>query len=121
MSMCAGEALTAILDSDKDRRGVSWKKAGPLRNSQHTATRQLLTAYLWIVPGQRNNTSCLFYLFIFSRATPVVYGSSRPGVELELQLPSYTTATANPKPNERDQGSGIDPASSWILVRFLTL
>ena len=35
----------------------------------------------------------------------------RLGVELELQLPAYTTATATPDPwpNEQDQGSNLSP------------
>ena len=39
---------------------------------------------------------CLFVLFCFSslfRATPAAHGSPQAGVELELQLPTYTTAT----------------------------
>ena len=59
----------------------------------------------------------------------------RLGVKSELQLPVYTTATAIPDPSciwdlyhgSRDVGSlahwgrpGIEPASSWILVGFLT-
>ena len=45
---------------------------------------------------------CLF------RATPVAYGSSQLGAELELQLPSYTTATAMPDPSHNLQ-------QCWIL------
>ena len=61
----------------------------------------------------------------------------RLGVELELQLLAYTAATATPdlSPDcdlhqsspHRDTGSlthwarpGIEPASSWILVRFVS-
>ena len=32
-------------------------------------------------------------------AAPVAYGSSKPGVELELQLPAYITATEMQDPN----------------------
>ena len=32
--------------------------------------------------------------FTFSRASPAAYGSSQAGVQSELQLPAYTTATA---------------------------
>ena len=36
-----------------------------------------------------------FFFFCLFRATPMAYGiSPRLGVELELQLPAYTTATA---------------------------
>ena len=61
---------------------------------------------------------------------------SRLGVESELQLPAYTTATPMPDlsrlcslhpqltamPNPLTYGvrPGIEPASSWILVRFVT-
>ena len=58
----------------------------------------------------------------------------RLGVESELQLPAYTTATAMPDlscicdlhHNSQHAGSlthrprpGIEPASSWIQVRFV--
>ena len=58
----------------------------------------------------------------------------RLGVELELQLPAYRTATSNTRSEPADtaaQGNvgslthwvrpGIEPESSWILVWFLTL
>ena len=35
---------------------------------------------------------------IFFRAAPEAYGSSQAGIESELQLPVYTTATAPPDP-----------------------
>jgi len=53
----------------------------------------------------------------------------RLGVELELQLPAYTTATATfPTPQltafteylTHWVRPGIEPASSWVLVRFVT-
>ena len=42
-----------------------------------------------------------FYFFYFFRfmAVPAAYGSSQTGVELELQLPAYTTATAIAMPD----------------------
>ena len=68
-----------------------------------------------------------FFFFLF-RATPVAYGSSKAGVDLELQLPAYTTATAtrdqsciynlhhsswqptpDPSPSERGRGSNPHP------------
>ena len=52
------------------------------------------------------------------------------GVESELQLPAYATATAAQDPScvynlHGKVGSltpepGIEPTSSWILVRFVT-
>ena len=40
-------------------------------------------------------------------------------VEAELQLLAYTTVTAMPDPEPTEQGQGIKPASSRILVRLL--
>ena len=37
---------------------------------------------------------CFVLFFLFFRATSVAYGGSRLGVELELQLLAYATATA---------------------------
>ena len=76
----------------------------------------------------------LLLLFCLFRATPETCGSPRLGVKSQLQLPAYTTATVTQDPNhvstyttaQGDVGSlthwarpGIEPASSWILVRFI--
>ena len=73
-----------------------------------------------------------FYFFFFPRTTPTAYGGSRLGVELELQLPAYTTvtttwdpscvcnlqptpqllATPDPQPTEQGQGSNLQPHGS---------
>ena len=61
---------------------------------------------------------------------------SRLEVKLEPQLPAYTTAPATQDPslicdlhhssqqrrilNPTEQGQGLKPASSWILVGFVT-
>ena len=44
----------------------------------------------------------------------------RLGIQLDLQLPAYTTTTAmmGPLPNEWSQG--IKPATSWFLVGFVS-
>ena len=55
-----------------------------------------------------------------------------PGVESELQLPAYTKTTTTPdlslvcdlhdSPGQlQTPDPGIEPASSWILVRLLPL
>ena len=52
-----------------------------------------------IFPMLYNNNYYYYYLFIYFllfRAAPMAYGVSRLGVESELQLPAYTTATATP-------------------------
>ena len=75
------------------------------------------------------------YLFFLLRASHAAYGIPRLGVEMELTLQAYTTAIATPEPstsvtyttahyNARSLSywtrPGIKPASSWILVGFLT-
>ena len=62
-----------------------------------------------------------FLLFCFLGPHPRHTEVPRLGVESELQLPIYTTATAmlDPQPTERGQGSN-EPTSSGILVRFVS-
>ena len=40
----------------------------------------------------------LFFCFFFFRATPQAHGGFQAGVELELQLPAYATATSTLNP-----------------------
>ena len=47
-------------------------------------------------PLQPDTFVCLVGWFWFFRSAPEEYGSSMPGVESELQLPAYTTATVMP-------------------------
>ena len=73
--------------------------------------------------------------FSFIIFLPAAYRSSRLAVELELQLPAHATATAMPDlshicdlPHSSQQCQILNPlsvarappASSWILVGFLT-
>ena len=73
--------------------------------------------------------------FFVLRAAPVAYVSSQVGVESELQLPASTPATAvwdpsfvcylhhssrNARSLTHGMRPGIEPASSWILVGFVT-
>ena len=44
----------------------------------------------------------------------------RLGVKSELQLLAYARARAMPDPSPTEQGQGIEPESSWILVGFVT-
>ena len=44
----------------------------------------------------------------------------RLGVQLELQLPAYTTAHGNARSLTHWMRPGIEPASSWIPVRFVS-
>ena len=53
-----------------------------------------------------------FFVCVLFRAAPVAYGGPRPGVELELQLLPYTTATATQDPDCSSQQCWIsDPLS----------
>ena len=73
------------------------------------------------------------FFFLF-RATPTTHGCSQAGVELELQLLAYiqpqqhriwatsvtcTTAHVNAGSLTCWTRPGIEPTSSWILVRFI--
>ena len=44
----------------------------------------------------------------------------RVGIESELQLPAYTTAHVTARSLTHRAGPGIESASSWIVVRFIT-
>ena len=97
-----------------------------------------LLAFLWWL-GKWNIFSCIywtfeyllwrniysrhffyFFFFFFNRATPVAYRSSQVGVKSELQLPAYTTAHGNAGSPTHWARPGIEPASSWLPVRFIS-
>ena len=91
---------------------------------------QFLSSY-----REQRRAFSFFFLFFpaFFRAAPAAYGSSQArGHILELWVPGYATATAIPDLSHGlhcrswQCGSlthwvrpGIEPISSWILVRFL--
>ena len=60
------------------------------------------------------------FLFLLFRVTPAAYGSPRLGVESELQLPAYIEAHGNTESPTNWVRPGIKPASSWILLGFIT-
>ena len=62
----------------------------------------------------------VFCLFVFLRAASMAYGSSQARVGLELQLLAYTTAHGNAWSLTHWLGPKIEPASSWMLVGFIT-
>ena len=55
-----------------------------------------LCLYNWNVSGHQARSKPRFLTFFspLFRAAPAAHGSSRAGVESELQLPTYPTATA---------------------------
>ena len=63
-----------------------------------------------------------FGLFVFSRAIPAAYGGSQaqpmPG-DLSHVF-DYTTAHSNARSLTHWERPGINPSSSWILVRFVS-
>ena len=78
---------------------------------------------------------CFVLFFCFLELHPRHMEVTRLGIELELQLPAYTTATATwflshvcNLPTAHGHGRalthwerpGIKPASLWILVRFIS-
>ena len=97
------------------------------------ATGNSMFIHIFIFCSQVN----LFFFFFFVFLGPHLWHMEVPrlGVESELQLLTYTTAIAMPDPScicelhcsLRQSGflthwarPGVEPASSWILVRFLT-
>ena len=74
---------------------------------------------------------CFSFLFFFLRLHLRHMEVPRVEVESELQLPAYTTVAATPDPATSVTHTtacsitqwarpGIEPTSSWILIRFLT-
>ena len=76
----------------------------------------------------------LFFFFLF-RAAPVAYEIPWLGVELELQMKSipqsqqlgiqaisanYDAACGNARSLTHRARPGVEPASSWTLIGFLT-
>ena len=62
-----------------------------------------------------------FFFFFFCILGPYPWDMEVPrlGVESDLQLPFYDTAHSNAGSLTHLVRPGIEPASSWILVRFL--
>ena len=59
-------------------------------------------------------------IYLIFRALPAAYGSSKLGVESELQLRTHTTATAMLDPQPTEQGQELNPVSSCTLVRLVS-
>ena len=74
---------------------------------------------------------CLFICLFVCFLGPHLWHMEVPrlGVDMELQLPAYTTATAMPDSNTTTQSNarslthwarpGIEPTTSWLLVGFV--
>ena len=66
------------------------------RNDLHLPIyRKVLNSLTWNVWFSWSNSNFFFFFFLF-RAAPKAYEVPRLGVESELQLPTYTTATETP-------------------------
>ena len=61
-----------------------------------------------------------FFWFFFLGPHPQLMEVPRLGVKSELQLLAYTTAHSNARSLTHWARPGIKPASSWILVGFIT-
>ena len=78
-------------------------------------------------PG--NSIQNQFFLFVFLcvclflhfRSAPVAYGSSQAVGPIRAVAAGYTTAHGNTGYLTHWARPGIEPASSWILVGFITL
>ena len=89
-----------------------------------------------VYPDALKNTSySFFFSFLLFRATPLALEVPRLAVQLELQLPAYTTATAtsdlshdcvcttahsNTRSSIHWERPDIEPATSWFLVRLVS-
>lgn len=56
---------------------------------------------------KKENLGYLCIYLAFFRAVPATYGTFQARVELELQLPAYSIATATQDPNIYTTGHGI--------------
>ena len=64
---------------------------------------------------------CLFVFFcLFLRAAPMAYGSSQGRCLTGAAAIPFTIAHGNTGSLTHSVGPGIKPASSWILVWFVT-
>ena len=60
------------------------------------------------------------FLFVCFRAIPVSYGSSQVRAQIRAASATYATACSNAGSLTHWERPGIEPASLWILVMFLT-
>ena len=82
------------------------------------ALRHLL---LFLMLGIASKFSCRIPLFVlFWGHICKIMQVPRLGVELEQQLPAYTTARGNARSLNHWTMPGMEPASLWILVGFVT-
>ena len=78
--------------------------------------------------GQFQPNSCGFFLysiliciyFCCLGLHPQHLEVPRLGVQSELQHPAYTTVHSNARPLTHWARSGIEPATSWLLIRFIS-
>ena len=92
------------------------------------------TSHIFFLIMTQSKTSEIYFIFVFLGPYPWHMEVPRLGVAWELQLPAYTTATATLDPSciltyttaHGNNGSlthwarpGIEPVSTWILVRFV--
>ena len=75
---------------------------------------------------------CIFFSFCLFRAAPVAYGSSQTGgqigaivagphqLRIQAMSSTYTTVHGNTQIFNPQARAGIEPASSWVLVRFVS-
>ena len=59
-----------------------------------------------------------FFFFLLFGAAPPAQGGAQGGGELGLQLPAHTTAHSSAGSSTHWTRPGLEPASSWMLVRF---
>ena len=76
--------------------------------------------FMWLEP---TNFFCWFFFFLLFKVAPMAYGSSQTApqpqqLRIQTESVSYTTAHGNAGSLTHWVRPGIEPATSWFLVRF---
>ena len=64
--------------------------------------------------------NCFFFFFLLFRDTPMIYGSSWAKGQIGTTAADLYHSQSNAGSLTHWARPGVEPASSWILVRFLT-
>ena len=95
-------------------------------NPLHRGLNWCSTEISWIISPLYHSGNSFFFFFFF-RAAPTAYGSSQARGQIRATATglhhslsrAYTTAHGNVRSLSHRGRPGIEPTSSWILVRFV--
>ena len=111
-------ALYLQINIDRNERNTFHQWRAPTMPTIYWQLNHLLLAQERKKIQTCHDPAIAFFFFLF-RAAPMAYGGSRLGVKSELQLPTYTTAHGNARTLTHGSRPGMEPATSWFLVRFV--